>query len=64
MEKSYYFCGVKFSERYEAAAQKQRFLYPYIVYNPAADRSVVAVMPTRFRSEYLTAPIAAFIMSN
>ena len=60
----FYFCGVKTSERYESAAIKQRFLYPYISVNSkrkecgsSNTRKVTAQM-------YLTAPTALSFMSN
>jgi hypothetical protein len=60
----YYFCGVKSLERYEAAAYKQRFLYPYIsVYSSRKECGTSNGHKVSAR-EYLTAPIAAFIMSN
>ena len=60
----YYFCGVKSYERYEAAAEKQRFLYPHIsVYSSRKECGSSNAHKVSAR-EYLTAPIAAFIMSN
>jgi hypothetical protein len=54
----FYFCGVKTHLRYEAAATKQRFLYPYI--NVNSKRKECGSSNTRKVSadEYLTAPTA------
>lgn len=55
----YYFCGVKSSERYEAAAEKQRFLYPHIsVNNITAEECGSSNAHKVFARKYLTAPLA------
>ena len=60
----YYFCGVKLIKRYEAAAEKQRFLCPNFIIKNIAVSCVVAVMPTRFRLMSLTARNTASFMSK
>jgi hypothetical protein len=57
-KKNLYFCNVKSFGRYEAAATKQRFLYPYI--NVNSKRKECGSSNTRKVSadEYLTAPTA------
>lgn len=64
MEKSYYFCGVKSYERSEAAAEKQRFLYPNISVYSSRKECGSSNAHKVFARVNLTAPIAAFIMSN
>ena len=59
-----YFCGVKLTVRYEAAAQKQRFLCLNFIIKNIAVSCVLAVMPTRFRLEDLTARNTASFMSK
>ena len=59
-----YFCGVKSNKRHEVAAQMQRFLCQNFIIKNIAVSCVVAVMPTRFRLENLTARNAASFMSN
>ena len=60
----FYFCGVKISKRHEVAAKKQRFLCPNFINKNIAVSCVVAVMPTRFRLENLTARNTASFMSK
>jgi hypothetical protein len=64
MEYNLYFCGVKFIKRHEAAAQMQRFLCLNFIIKNIAVSCVVAVMPTRFRLENLTARNTASFMSK
>lgn len=59
-----YFCGVKISKRHEVAAQMQRFLCQKLIIKNIAVSCVVAVMPTRFRLENLTARNTASFMSK
>ena len=59
-----YFCGVKFIKRHEVAAQMQRFLCQNFIIKNIAVSCVVAVMPTRFRLENLTARNTASFMSK
>jgi hypothetical protein len=64
MSNNLYFCGVKISKRHEAAAQMQRFLCLNFIIKNIAVSCVVAVMPTRFRLENLTARNTASFMSK
>ena len=64
MSNNLYFCGVKTYLRYEAAAEKQRFLCLNFIIKNIAVSCVVAVMPTRFRLENLTARNTASFMSK
>ena len=59
----YYFCGVKSVERYEAAAEKQRFLYPYISVNNKRKEWGKCKLPKVSARLNLTAPIALSFMS-
>ena len=52
----YYFCGVKTHERSEAAAYKQRFLYPYISVYSSRKECGISNDHKVFAREYLTAP--------
>jgi hypothetical protein len=61
---NFYFCNVKSNKRHEVAAKKQRFLCPNFINKNVAVSSVVAVMPTRFRLENLTARNTASFMSK
>lgn len=55
----FYFCGVKTSGRYEAAAEKQRFLYPsYIVNKHKRKEWGNSNVPEVSARWYLTAPTA------
>ena len=54
----YYFCGVKSIERYEAAAEKQRFLYPYISVYSSRKECGSSNAHKVFARWNLTAPLA------
>jgi len=58
MSNNLYFCGVKSYERYEAAAQKQRFLCPYIIVNSKRKEWVNGNVPKVSARVNLTAPTA------
>ena len=59
----YYFCGVKSYERYEAAAEKQRFLYPHISVYSSRKECGSSNAHRVFARVNLTAPIALSFMS-
>lgn len=59
-----YFCGVKSHGRYEAAASKQRFLYPLECIIITAKEWGSSNAPEAFARECLTAPSAVSFMSN
>jgi hypothetical protein len=64
LKNSFYLCGVKSNERYEAAAQKLRFLCPLGSIKISA-RSGCTVMSPRISARLiLTAPIALSLLSN
>ena len=54
----FYFCNVKSSVRYEAAAIKQRFLCPSILVNSKRKEWGSSNVPKVSALLYLTAPIA------
>ena len=64
MSNNLYFCGVKSEVRYEAAAQKQRFLCPYIIVNSKRKEWVNGNVPKVSACLNLTARNAAFLLSN
>ena len=57
-KKNYYFCTVKTYERHEVAAEKQRFLCPYLVLNIQRKEWGSSNAPKVTAREYLTAPTA------
>lgn len=57
-KKIFYFCNVKSVERYEAAANKQRFLCPYIIVNSKRKEWVNGNVPKVSAQLNLTAPTA------
>ena len=57
-KKIFYFCNVKSYERYEAAANKQRFLYPFIIVNSKRKEWVNGNVPKVSARMNLTAPTA------
>ena len=60
-----YFCGVKSHERYEAAASKQRFLYPSIVVINITAKECGRSNPHKVSARVnLTAPFAVSFLSN
>lgn len=56
--KIFYICNVKSYERYEAAASKQRFLYPSISVNSKRKEWVNGNVPKVSARMNLTAPTA------
>lgn len=61
----FYFCGVKSHERYEAAAEKQRFLYPSIVVINITAKECGSSNAHKVSARVnLTAPLAVSFMSN
>jgi len=54
----FYFCGVKSFGRYESAAKKQRFLYPYISVNNKRKEWGKSNRPEVSARMNLTAPTA------
>lgn len=60
----FYFCNVKTQERYEAAANKQRFLCSIILLNIAVWSGVSVTTPRFSALEYLTAPTAFLLFKN
>jgi hypothetical protein len=61
----FYFCGVKSFGRYEAAAKKQRFLYPSIVVINITAKECGRSNPHKVSARVnLTAPSAVSFMSN
>ena len=57
-KKIFYFCNVKSYERYEAAARKQRFLYPSISVNSKRKEWGNSNVPEVSARMNLTAPTA------
>lgn len=55
---NFYFCNVKSTERYEAAAIKQRFLYPSIYVNSKRKEWANSNVPEVSAQLNLTAPTA------
>lgn len=56
----FYFCNVKSQMRYDAAATKQRFLYPIYLVNPSRKERGSSNAHKVIAFENLTAPTAAF----
>lgn len=55
---NFYFCNVKSSVRYEAAAREQRFLYPIFIVNSNRKEWGSSNAPEVSARMNLTAPIA------
>ena len=64
MRKSLYFCGVKSYERYIAAALRSVFCAKVLSVKYSRKEWAVSNAPKVFARENLTAPIAAFLLSN
>ena len=64
MSNNLYFCGVKSNKRHEVAAQKQRFLCPYLLLTYSRIEWVNGNVPKVSACLNLTARNAAFLLSN
>lgn len=61
----FYFCGVKSTGRYEAAAEKQRFLCPSTIVNNITAKECGSSNAHKVSAQLnLTAPLAVSFMSN
>ena len=61
---NFYFCNVKTQGRHEVAADKQRFLCPYIIVNSKRKEWGRSNRPKVSALEYLTAPTALSLLSK
>lgn len=59
-KKNLYFCNVKSNKRYDAAAIKQRFLYPYLISKSSRKECGTSNGHEVSACLNLTAPTAAF----